>query len=320
MDDRELEDRYADITLEDEEVSFEVQNADVDGVTEAPPNLQWALNVMATVWTPVRGVRITEVRPNLFVYQFFHAKDMQRVIDGGPWAFENHTLVCKQIKQGDQPNLVQLNEVLIWVQVYDLPFGYDFEKVLEQIGNFMGRFIAVDSNNFGGSWNSSYIRIRVALKVEVPLRRKMKLKLREGTSVWIMFKYERLHTFCFFCGMLGHTDKLCSKAMDSNIAPEQYPYGAWLRAPMRRGNTIVRSPWLVTGNESIVGLENMVGKEVVTTDDVHEEDNEVVVDLKRRRSGVEHDGLGETSLTPMALDGPKNLYVAGSGSQTRPSQ
>ena len=49
----------------------------------------------------------------------------------------------------------------------------------------------------------------------------------EGEKCWVSFRYERLPTFCFQCGMLGHDEKHCLVPPDQQN-PRQY--GDWLRA------------------------------------------------------------------------------------------
>ena len=66
-----------------------------------------------------------------------------------------------------------------------------------------------DDNNFG-LWRN-YMRIRVFLDVRVPLKRKRKVRIVNGEWAMISFTYERLGTFCFLCGLLGHSDHFCSK-------------------------------------------------------------------------------------------------------------
>ena len=42
------------------------------------------------------------------------------------------------------------------------------------------------------------------------------------------FKYERLPTFCFSCGKIGHDKKHCGMVMEKQFIERQY--GEWLRA------------------------------------------------------------------------------------------
>lgn len=39
-----------------------------------------------------------------------------------------------------------------------------------------------------------------------PLIRRMKIKASEGDWLWIYFKYERLPSFCYSGGKLGHVE------------------------------------------------------------------------------------------------------------------
>ena len=48
----------------------------------------------------------------------------------------------------------------------------------------------------------------MAVDVLIPLVR-YKIKLRNGNLHRVNFKYERLGTFCFMCGMLSHTERFC---------------------------------------------------------------------------------------------------------------
>ena len=50
----------------------------------------------------------------------------------------------------------------------------------------------------------------------------------EGEKFWVSFKYERLPTFCFLSGILGHDEWHCSG--NSNNSEVDRQYGDWLRA------------------------------------------------------------------------------------------
>lgn len=58
----------------------------------------------------------------------------------------------------------------------------------------------------------------------------MKIK-REGDDwSWINFKYERLSTFCFVCGILGHSERECNIMYANPDKVMDRAYGPWLRA------------------------------------------------------------------------------------------
>ncbi|VFQ71528.1 unnamed protein product [Cuscuta campestris] len=188
--------------------------------------------VMAAAWKPALGVRIVQEGEGLFFFHFYHVKDASRIIEEGPWSFDNATLVCKLLEPGEIVLAHDLNFVDMWVQVHDLPHGYTSPAILEAVGIFVGLFLKHDRSPVSGVQRVFY-RIRVSLDVRRPLRRKMKLTKKDGVVVWVHFKYERLNDFCFFCGIMGHISKHCREAVLSSLDPAEYPeypFDASLRA------------------------------------------------------------------------------------------
>ena len=71
------------------------------------------------------------------------------------------------------------------------------------------------------------MRIRVDLQLDKLLKRGGKVASVEGEKFWVSFRYERLPTFCFQCGRLGHDEKHCKELLEQQN-PKQY--SDWLRA------------------------------------------------------------------------------------------
>ncbi|XP_019163526.1 PREDICTED: uncharacterized protein At4g02000-like [Ipomoea nil] len=182
-------------------------------LTDRPIKFDHMQQVLASVWRPVMVMRVLPIADDLFLFQFPHLKDLQRVLDDGPWSFENHTLVCSMVTAESRSEEVALNNMAIWIQIHDLPSIYASADFIERIGNYVGNFLKADPLNFGGSWRS-FFRIRVRLDVSVPLKSRMKMYRKDGSVQWINFKYERLGTFCFYCGVLGHSEKFCRKVYE----------------------------------------------------------------------------------------------------------
>lgn len=65
--------------------------------------------------------------------------------------------------------------------MYNLLIGFQSEKVLTNIGNYIGEFQFSDPNNLMGVWRN-YMRIRVSIDVWKPLKRRLCLK-NEGEGV-----------------------------------------------------------------------------------------------------------------------------------------
>lgn len=124
------------------------------------------------------------------------------------------------------------------------------EKILQSIGNHIGEFIKTDPANMNGGWKQ-FVRIRVALDIKKPLKRRMKLKRENGSWDWVNFKYERLGTFCFVCGMLGHSDRDCAVVYANSTKVIERAYGTWLRAPNKNVKfQNMGAKWLRNGGDN----------------------------------------------------------------------
>ncbi|KAF4366669.1 hypothetical protein G4B88_010744 [Cannabis sativa] len=80
-------------------------------------------NMMAFLWQPGMGMYVKELNPNLFLFQFYHEIDIQRVIDGSPWTYDRKPLIFTRLKEGDNPRLVEINHMDMWVQLHNLQPG-----------------------------------------------------------------------------------------------------------------------------------------------------------------------------------------------------
>lgn len=141
-------------------------------------------------------------------------------------------MVYHRLRENEDPQTVPLNKMDIWAQVYDLPSGFVSDKILQSIGNYIGLFIKTDPVNMTGMWKM-YVRIRIIMDVEKPLKRRMKIKRAGGTWSWVNFKYERLNIFCFVCGILGHFERDCGIVYAHPDKEIERAYGVWLRAPIK---------------------------------------------------------------------------------------
>jgi hypothetical protein len=111
------------------------------------------------------------------------------------------------------------------------------KSVGSKIGASLGKLEDVDIAGDGVGWGR-YLRLRVTIDLSKPLDRGRELKM-EGISHWVVFKYEKLPSFCFRCGRIVHDKKGCpvSNFSRRNNMEESRQWGPWLRAEesKRRG-------------------------------------------------------------------------------------
>lgn len=130
-----LEELYADLFINEEDgIGIIVTRSEVvqqnqtyvlinKFLTKNNINLFAMQNVMATLWRPKEGIEFHDIGGMRNSFVFFHKMDMQNAVEGGPWSFEHATLILHQLGDGEDPNTVHLQDVEMWVQVYDIPRG-----------------------------------------------------------------------------------------------------------------------------------------------------------------------------------------------------
>jgi hypothetical protein len=108
--------------------------------------------------------------------------------------------------------MVQFTSVPIWVQFKKIPYYLLCKALARDLGRKIGTYICID-NNARGDLCDKLIRARVHLPINRALLRWV--TLMDGVTneeVIAHVHYERLPTFCFLCGFIGHRDTECIMA------------------------------------------------------------------------------------------------------------
>lgn len=219
--------------------------------TNRPYNTYGLMETMKKLWNPTKGMICRDMGANLISFQFHSRRDMERVFDMEPWQFNKHILVLRKISNDIQPSLMKFSKTPFWIRLYDIPMMARDDHILRQIGGRFGQIVEIDSNTTNGIARS--VRIKVLIDVEKPMKRGTRLRIGKADPCWIPITYERLPSFCYWCGMLGHTYKDCEGAQEreereGKIIEEDLPFGEWMKAsPMKsaqvvteRGNEVGR--------------------------------------------------------------------------------
>ncbi|KAL8515424.1 hypothetical protein ACS0TY_014209 [Phlomoides rotata] len=134
--------------------------------------------------------------------------------------------IMKSQMTRELPLMVPLKHICFWVQNFGLLVGYFSEDIGKALGNFIGKFLEYDLSNTSLVWRE-YMRVRVDIGVNEPLKCFKKIKLDSGAVVVVTFKYEKLHNLCFICGKLGHTESYCDILFNTEEGEVKREWGAF---------------------------------------------------------------------------------------------
>jgi hypothetical protein len=160
-----------------------------DGGDEIPVHSKWALvgkvlsptilhistisSALRPAWGNPRGLLLNQAGDNLFVAEFEKKADLDRVRNGPPWVVGTRAVLLEDFNVDLKPRDMIFDRLRLWVRILNLPFGYMQKKwgtVIASPIDIAGSVPVVDCDNTGRCWGS-YMRVRVEVDVDKPLRR-----------------------------------------------------------------------------------------------------------------------------------------------------
>lgn len=185
---------------------------------------------MKGAWAPLGSMRMSIVVENLFLFQFNHRPDVNKVLREGPWRLHDHPLAIVEARPGMRICREQLVEIPYWIQIFNIPPFYQTEETARGVGSLVSKkVLAVDATvRRHPGVSTSFVRVKVVLNTAERFPR--------GTSVWfdeeevpLAFKFERLLKFCYVCGMVDHEMEDCEGPFPEDFDPAKPPFGDWMR-------------------------------------------------------------------------------------------
>ncbi|XP_074274046.1 uncharacterized protein LOC141597480 [Silene latifolia] len=200
-------------------------------------NVKAAVDTMIKLWNPSKPImgNVIDAKEKTFIFSFGAERDRARVLEGQPWHFDKFVWCFDEPNQSGKISDVPLFLFPIWARIYDLPLsGRTSLENARKLGNCLGNFM-----HFEHGPNAELdraIRVRVLYDIREPLKASIPIRMKGGSTSRFAVKYERLPTFCYGCGLIGHGEKDCE---EGPYDEEDLKFGEWLRA----------SPWKVVKTE-----------------------------------------------------------------------
>ncbi|TXG73116.1 hypothetical protein EZV62_001695 [Acer yangbiense] len=192
-------------------------------------NRESFMAVIPRIWQT--AVEIELVQDNTFMFSFRHPGDRFWVLFGGPWSFDNCLIVLEKFDRVGDIARLPFDRVVFWIQIFNAPLLCMTKEMGEFIGSCVGDLVDIDVGVTGECYGK-YMRLRVAIDVSKPLKRFMRLELKQGVESMLLIRYEGLPEYCFHCGIIGHSYQACHarNKSDNSGSGMDFTYGPWLRA------------------------------------------------------------------------------------------
>ncbi|XP_027182378.1 uncharacterized protein LOC113780799 [Coffea eugenioides] len=147
------------------------------------------------MWPFARKLKVVEIGVNLFQFIFINSQDMERVMRGRPWIYDNLPLVVLPWEEGLERRDEAFNKTWIWIQLWNLPIHWITKEIGRKIGGVFSSVKEVIIPNGGGK-EGKHLKILVEMDLSRPLLRGTTVKW-EGSARWIEFRYEKCPEFCY---------------------------------------------------------------------------------------------------------------------------
>ncbi|KAJ1399226.1 Zinc finger, CCHC-type [Sesbania bispinosa] len=92
-----------------------------------------------------------------------------------------------------------------------------------QKGSWIGEVQEVENPEVDGRLLRTFIRVIVLIDITAPLVTGCWVPRKDLPRVWIFFKYEKLQSLCYNCGILGHEQKNCTRMKVMSVIDHNVP-------------------------------------------------------------------------------------------------
>ncbi|CAA0831099.1 Unknown protein, partial [Striga hermonthica] len=192
-------------------------------------NFSGLKTTISSIWVTDKPFSIRNLGNNKFQFLFQFEQDRDRILEGKTWNFDGQYLLLKPWNSENNEFSEEDEIIKIWVQILNLPLHWLSADTGVKLGRMLGKVLDVQVPGIG-NYHGQNMNILVQLPLSEPILRGTFIKMGEDNK-WVDFRYENIQSFCFYCGIIGHSDRSCVKKntdIDNNEL-QLGQYGEWLR-------------------------------------------------------------------------------------------
>ncbi|GMI89850.1 hypothetical protein like AT2G17920 [Hibiscus trionum] len=214
---------------EDGEVNFTIKNhALVGKVLSEVAAKHLTINAILRKAWKFPDLECHDLGKNIFLFVFQSLEERLRVLGNRPWAVQDRLLVLKEWLPEVAFEELDFTTEDFRIQVHNLTITLITPKNIKKIGSLFSRCYGSNFNKKDKVKWDGHLNIRVAIRVEDPLKIGFILNRKSYKPLEVCFKYEQIPKFCYKCGRIGHGEKECWH--DMSFFKLSGRFRPWLRA------------------------------------------------------------------------------------------
>lgn len=175
-----------------------------------PPPFEQVKDILLKKWENLGEILISDLPNGFLLIRCPEQSVLQRLIAVGPWTINGIILQLSPWRPYFEPVFTKLTTAAIWVQLHNLPIEFWSGDILESITGHLGNLLKIDDLTASLS-RTKYARVCIELDLSKPLSKGFWLG-DESNRVFVVVLYERLPTFYYSCGVVGHGSSSCSRS------------------------------------------------------------------------------------------------------------
>ncbi|KAL5707983.1 hypothetical protein ACHQM5_018827 [Ranunculus cassubicifolius] len=167
-------------------------------------------NHVKETWNLCGEIEILE-DGNLFYFRFKNEDDRERILDEGSFLIDGKRFIVRPWTQEIEDSRGVIENIPIWVKLYNVPKHLWSVKGLSMITSFFGRPLYMD--RLIEERKMSYARVCVDVTAEKELPEAVEIKFSSGKTATVPVKFEWEPQICTKCKVFGHTTRNCVRAI-----------------------------------------------------------------------------------------------------------
>lgn len=154
-----------------------------------------------------------------FIVRFASKEVRDTIINAGLWFWGTSGLFMTPWFPDFDPNKMTVSKVPVWVRLYNLPLHFWSDRVLEGIGNSIGKYIKTDLERID---ERVYTFARICVEVDLSKGLPDNIRLIYKQQNWLQgLDYENTAFICRLCRQTRHLQNTCPEAKKANSKKKQ---------------------------------------------------------------------------------------------------